>query len=74
MPLYTFAELIFYDNLCNMQLSEQISDLPTEYQNIVIKVLTTRRDDVRCSVVDSLNDISHASLVDFDWNAKVFND
>jgi hypothetical protein len=53
------------------EVVEQLSDLSTEYQQIVVKTLTCRRDDVRHSVVNSVNGISQASLVDFDWKAKV---
>jgi len=53
------------------QLTEHLSDLSTEYQSIVIHILATRREDLRLSVVDSINNISNASLVDFDWRAKV---
>lgn len=65
------ALLWYLNHVHILQLKEHLSDLPSNYQQLFVSAVTVRRNDLRTALVDKVNSVSHSSLVDFDWKAKV---
>lgn len=38
---------------------------------MILDALALRQEDIRLALVDKVNAVSHASLTNFDWKAKV---
>ncbi|XP_071125455.1 COMM domain-containing protein 8-like [Mytilus edulis] len=53
------------------QILEILSDLPDGHKQIVLDVISVRRDDVQQSLKTETSSISDAVLTDFDWQVKL---
>ena len=56
---------------CVCQLMDQLSTLPSTYRQLVSDAVTVRQDDIRHALSDSVGNVSHATLKDFNWTTKV---
>ncbi|KGL79937.1 COMM domain-containing protein 8, partial [Tinamus guttatus] len=51
--------------------AEQLTELNSNYQEVITKCLKSRKEEIRNALVERVNAISSAQLQDFDWQLKL---
>ncbi|NXS56390.1 COMD8 protein, partial [Brachypteracias leptosomus] len=58
-------------NKSDEETAQQISELNSNYQEAITKCLKGRKEEIRNALVERVNAISFAQLLDFDWQLKL---
>uniref|UniRef100_A0A8D0HLY0 COMM domain containing 8 n=1 Tax=Sphenodon punctatus TaxID=8508 RepID=A0A8D0HLY0_SPHPU len=58
-------------NLSDEEAVQELNELNANHQEAIATCLKGRKEEIRCALVERINAISSAQLLDFDWQLKL---
>ncbi|XP_040114337.1 COMM domain-containing protein 8-like [Oryx dammah] len=67
----TFFKAVVGKNLSDEEISQQLNQLNSSHQEVIMKCLKSRKDGIKQTLLEEIVDISSAQLQDFHWQLKL---
>ncbi|NXV72383.1 COMD8 protein, partial [Atlantisia rogersi] len=67
----TYLKAVVGKTISDEEAAQQINELNSNYQEAITKCIKGRKEEIRNALVEKVNAISSAQLLDFDWQLKL---
>ncbi|KAL2780231.1 COMM domain-containing protein 8 isoform 2 [Daubentonia madagascariensis] len=69
-----FFKAVVGENLSDEEIFQQLNQLNSFHQELIMKCLKSRKDEIKQALLGEIVDISSAQLQDFDWQLALSSD